>query len=112
MSNDLYLIPFFLELLKQQGNVDQYKVNYFGSDELGHRPSSIWLYYGETRIATITFIDRGPPWDDEKEDEMHLPSAMFENVIDILRSERPIIFHFRDGHTFLATRAEPVGEAE
>ncbi len=43
---------------------------------------------------------------------MHLPSAMFENVIDILRNEKPINYYFSMGHAFLGTSVEPVGEGE
>ena len=115
MSYDLDLRKHYrmiAELVKLPGNVDQYKVSYYGSVGLPLLPSIIWLYYGEERIASVGFMDSWSSWYAEKEDEMHLPAAMFENVIDILRSERPILFHFKDGHTFLATRAEPVGEAE
>jgi hypothetical protein len=43
--------------------------------------------------------------------KMHLPSAMFRNVLDILRNEKPIYVYF--GVTgVLETSAEPVGEEE
>jgi hypothetical protein len=43
---------------------------------------------------------------------MHLPSAMFENVLDVLRNEKPINYYFASAHAFLGTSAEPVGEGE
>ena len=43
---------------------------------------------------------------------MHLPSAMFENVLDVLRNEMPVYIYFAQGRGFLSTSAEPVGEAE
>jgi hypothetical protein len=43
---------------------------------------------------------------------MHQPSAMFPNVLDVLRNEKPIYFYFTSGHAFLATTTEPIGEAE
>jgi hypothetical protein len=43
---------------------------------------------------------------------MHLPSAMFQSVLDVLRNEKPINVYFAQGRGFLGTSAEPVGEAE
>jgi len=43
---------------------------------------------------------------------MHLPSAMFENVLDILRNEKPVYVYFAQDRGFLSTSLEPVGEAE
>jgi hypothetical protein len=43
---------------------------------------------------------------------MHLPSAMFENVLDVLRNEKPVYVYFAAGSGFLSTSAEPVGEEE
>jgi hypothetical protein len=43
---------------------------------------------------------------------MHLPSAMFENVLDVLRNEKPIYIYFAAGKALLATSLEPVGEEE
>ena len=43
---------------------------------------------------------------------MHLPSTMFENVLDVLRNEKPIYIYFAAGRALLATSLEPIGEAE
>jgi len=43
---------------------------------------------------------------------MHLPSAMFENVLDVLRNEKPVYIYFAQGRGFLSTSKEPIGEAE
>jgi hypothetical protein len=43
---------------------------------------------------------------------MHLPSSMFNSVIDILRNEKPINIYFAAGRGFLGTGREPVGEEE
>ncbi len=43
---------------------------------------------------------------------MHLPSAMFKNVIDVLRNESPVYIYFTAGRGFLGTSAEPIGEGE
>jgi hypothetical protein len=36
-----------------------------------------------------------------------LPSAMFENVLDVLRNEKPIYIYFGAGKALLATSLEP-----
>ena len=43
---------------------------------------------------------------------MHLPSTMFENVLDVLRNEKPINVYFAANQGFLGTGKEPVGEEE
>lgn len=43
---------------------------------------------------------------------MHLPSAMFQSVLDVLRNEKPIFIYFAQGRGFLTTSKEPVGEGE
>jgi len=37
---------------------------------------------------------------------------MFENVIDVLRNEKPVYIQFVRGHGVLQTSLEPVGEGE
>jgi hypothetical protein len=43
---------------------------------------------------------------------MHLPSAMFENVLDVLRNEKPVYVYFAQRRGYLSTSKEPIGEAE
>lgn len=43
---------------------------------------------------------------------MHLPSAMFYNVLDVLRNEDPIHVYFAQNRGFLGTSKEPIGEGE
>jgi hypothetical protein len=43
---------------------------------------------------------------------MHLPSSMFENVLNILRNEKPVFVYSAVGRGFLSTSLEPVGEGE
>jgi hypothetical protein len=40
------------------------------------------------------------------------PSAMFQNVLDVLRNEKPVYIYFAQGRGFLSTSKEPVGEGE
>jgi hypothetical protein len=43
---------------------------------------------------------------------MHLPSAMFENVLDVLRNEKPVYINFNQNIGLLSTSKEPIGEGE
>jgi hypothetical protein len=43
---------------------------------------------------------------------MHLPSSMFQSILDMLRNEKPIYCYFAAGRGFLANFEEPVGEGE
>jgi hypothetical protein len=43
---------------------------------------------------------------------MHLPSSMFESVIDILRNEKPVEYTFAANRASIRTGIEPVGEEE
>lgn len=45
---------------------------------------------------------------------MHYPMSMFPNIIDMLRNEKPIYFHWTRelNQGFLRTGKEPVGEGE
>ena len=44
---------------------------------------------------------------------MHLPSTMFQSVIDILRNEKSLNVYFAQGRGFFGTGSlEQVGEAE
>ena len=43
---------------------------------------------------------------------MHMPSTMFQNVLDVLRNEKPVYIYFVQNRAFLGTSKEPIGEAE
>jgi hypothetical protein len=43
---------------------------------------------------------------------MHLPSTMFDGVVDLLRNEKPMYIYFAQGRAFLSSSREPVGESE
>ena len=43
---------------------------------------------------------------------MHLPSSMFQSVLDILRNESPVYIYWAQNRGFLSTSSEPVGEGE
>jgi hypothetical protein len=98
-------------------NVTQYHVLFYGSSDgyLDCR-AQITPYAGSNVLGYIRFHDPGMPFPSDTQSGgkiiMHVPSAMFENIIDVLRNEKPIDFYFASGHAFLSTSAEPVGEGE
>jgi len=98
--------------------VKKYHVLVYGSPE-GYQTNraQISLYDAKDKpVAYIRFNDPGMFFEADANDrgiiKMHLPSAMFQSVIDILRNEKPINIYFAQGRGFLGTSTEPVGEAE
>jgi len=68
-------------------------------------------------IAYVRFNDPGMFFEADSQSGstilMHLPSAMFQSVLDILRNEKPIQVYFAQNRGFFGTGAtEPVGEGE
>ena len=67
-------------------------------------------------VAWIRFNDPGQFFENDYEKNgiirMHLPSPMLENVIDVLRNEKPVYIYFTAGRGFLGTSSEPIGEGE
>ena len=98
-------------------NVTQYHVLFYGSSG-GYQDNraQIALYDGTNVLGYVRFHDSGMPFPNDSQSGgqiiMHLPSAMFENVLDVLRNEKPINYYFASGHAFLGTSTEPVGEGE
>ena len=98
-------------------NITQYHVLFYGSPDgyQGNR-AQITLYEGTAVRGYVRFYDAGMPFPADSQAgaliTMHLPSAQFENVIDVLRHEKPINYYFAAGRAFLGTSTEPVGEAE
>ena len=98
--------------------VTKYHVLFYGTSNgyQGNR-AQISLYNGSTVLGYVRFHDAGMPFPNDSQSgrliTMHLPSAMFENVIDMLRNESPINYYFASGQAFLGTGStEPVGEGE
>ena len=98
--------------------VTQYHVLFYGTDDGYHGiRAQIALFSDPTTVlGYVRFIDQGLPFPADSESggliTMHLPSTMFENVIEVLRTEEPIEYYFGAGHALLGTSIEPVGEAE
>jgi len=98
-------------------NVTQYHVLFYGSpDGYQNTRAQISLFDGSKTVAYVRFHDAGMPFPNDSQSTasiiMHLPTAMFENVLDVLRNEKPINCYFAAGRAFLGTSSEAVGEGE
>ena len=66
--------------------------------------------------AWLRFNDPGMFFENDYESggiiRMHLPSTMFQNVLDVLRNEKPVYIYFVQNRAFLGTAKEPIGEGE
>ncbi len=95
-----------------------YKVLFYGGpDGYQTNRAQIELSGASGTIAWIRFNDPGMVFETDYESDgiirMHLPSAMFQSVLDVLRNEKPIHIYFAQGRGFLGTQSvEPVGEGE
>lgn len=99
--------------------VSSYSILFYGSPE-GYQTNRAQIQLSNAAggtLAWVRFNDEGMTFEADYESggiiRMHLPSAMFENVLDVLRNEKPIHVYFAQGRGFLGTSAlEPVGEGE
>ncbi len=97
-------------------NVTQYHVLFYGSSDgyQGNR-AQITLYDGTAVLGYVRFHDPNMAFPNDSQSGaqiiMHQPSTMFQNVIDVLRNEKPINYYFAAGRAFVGTSTEPVGEA-
>jgi len=98
-------------------NVTEYSVLFYGTPD-GYQDSraQIQVSDGQNVLGWIRFHDQGMPFPADSVSGgkiiMHVPSSMFENIIDVLRNEKPINYYFASNHAFLGTSTEPVGEGE
>ena len=98
-------------------NVTEYHILFYGSANgyLDNR-AQIQLSEGTNVLGWVRFHDPGMPFPNDSQAGgkiiMHLPSSMFENVLDVLRNEEPINYYFTAGRAFLGSSTEPVGEGE
>jgi hypothetical protein len=98
--------------------VASYGVFIYGSPT-GYQTNRAQIYLSDVDdqpLAYVRFSDPEMVFEDDYEADgiirMHLPSAMFEGVLDVLRNEKPIYVYFAAGRGFLGTAMEPVGEDE
>ena len=98
--------------------VGSYHVLFYGSPS-GYQTNRAQIQLTNTAgkvVAWIRFNDPGQFFENDYVSggiiRMHMPSSMFENVIDVLRNEKPIYIYFAAGRAFLGTSSEPIGEGE
>ena len=98
--------------------VKKYHILFYGSPQ-GYQTNraQIALYNDKDKtVAFIRFNDPGMFFENDYQRDgiirMHLPSAMFQNVLDVLRNEKPVYIYFAQNRGFLSTSKEPVGEGE
>jgi len=98
--------------------VSSYSVLFYGGPD-GYQTNCVQIQLNDAAgktLAWIRFNDPGMFFEADSDTggiiRMHLPSAMFQSVLDVLRNEKPINVYFAQGRGFLGTAAEPVGEAE
>jgi len=90
---------------------------YGGPDGYQTNRAQIQLRNAAGVLAWLRFNDPGMTFEADYQSDgiirMHLPSTMFQSVLDILRNEKPIQINFLQNRGFLGTGAEePVGEGE
>lgn len=98
--------------------VASYSVLFYGSPE-GYQTNRAQIQLTDAAgkaVAWVRFNDPGMVFENDANDggviKMHLPSTMFQSVLDVLRNEKPITVYFAQGRGFLGTGNEPVGEGE
>jgi hypothetical protein len=90
---------------------------YGGPDGYQTKRSQIQLTgTNNTVLAWIRFNDAGMSFEADSLSDgiirMHLPSTMFQSVLDILRNEKPLNIYFAQNRGFFGTLSEPIGEGE
>lgn len=93
-----------------------------GPTGYGNNRAQIFLSGDKGQIAWVRFHDPGMtfPKDDlyrSKDSEIikiHLPTSMFQNVLDILRNEKPVYVEYSESTSsaMLSFYSEEVGEGE
>lgn len=98
--------------------ITNYHILFYGSPE-GYQTNRAQIsgYGADNAVKVfIRFNDPGMAFENDSDEggiiRMHLPSTMFENVLDVLRNEKPVYVYFTAGRAFLSTSKEPVGENE
>ncbi len=100
--------------------VQNYAIRFYGSPDGFQAKHRVQVHLVDTTGITagiLRFSDPGMTFEKDSKDGhgvvwMHLPSAMFESVLDVLRNEKPIVLGYEPGRAFLGTSFEPAGEGE
>jgi hypothetical protein len=98
--------------------VDKYHVLVYGGPT-GYQTNRAQIQLsdssGKSR-AWIRFNDPGMSFETDYESNgiirMHLPTTMFDSIVDLLRNESGIYVYMAQGRGFLGTSSEPIGEGE
>lgn len=98
--------------------VSSYSVLFYGGP-LGYKTNRAQIQLSNAAGKTLAWIRFNDPGMFFEADQvvgaiilMHLPSSMFQSVLDVLRNEKPINVHFAHGCGFLGTSGETAGEGE
>ena len=98
--------------------VHSYSLLFYGSPT-GYQTNRAQIQLSDAKgqtLAWIRFNDPGMFFEEDYESNgiirMHLPSAMLQSVLDVLRNESPIHVYFGAGRGLLGTSSEPIGEEE
>ena len=80
-------------------------------------PPRIWLYDTKAKpFGQLVFLPNGAALPQDSSESLFYHLADFQNVVDLLRNEKPVYFSFLGvGPGFenaIRTSEEPVGEAE
>ena len=99
-------------------SVNSYHVLVYGGPD-GYQTNRAQIQLSDASgktLAWLRFNDPGMFYEPDANDggiiRMHLPSAMFQGVLDLLRNESPVIVYFAQNRGFLSVGGEPVGEGE
>src|SRR5262245_35873514 len=94
---------------RNMAEVSKYHILVYGSPEGYLTNRSQITLYGPTNnvIAYVRFNDPGMVFEADSQSNgiifMHLPSTMFQSVLDILRNEAPVQVYFAQNRGFFGT---------
>ena len=98
--------------------VTSYSVLFYGGPD-GYATNRAQIALNDANGATVALVRFNDPAMVFEADameggiiKMHLPSALFQSILDVLRNEKPINVYFAQGRGFLGTHGEGVGEGE
>lgn len=99
--------------------VCEYRVLVYGGASginANHRATILLYDRNSNCVGSIKFYDPGTPLPNDFERHgtirMFLSSAMFVNVVDVLRNEKPVFIHADPKQFYISTDKEPIGEEE
>ncbi len=96
---------------------DEYKIYYTNS--MRHYNAFIYLYQEKKFVGTLSFLDNDKNLPNAVFDNansiirLHYHISDFENIIEILRQEKPLtLYCHSEGFGWLTSSNEPIGEEE